>query len=50
MVLSLGITMGAGFALAGDESEGEHGHEAGKYEVTFSSNPSFPVAAKSGEF
>ncbi len=46
VLVALGITFGASVALA-DEEEQEH--EAGKYEVTFSSSPRFPVVGEEAE-
>ena len=46
VLIVLGPVVGAGIALA----QGEHQEkEAGKYEVTFSSNPRFPVVGEEAE-
>ncbi|HJW88376.1 MAG TPA: hypothetical protein VJ565_02725, partial [Dehalococcoidia bacterium] len=46
VLIVLGPVVGAGIALAEEEHEEE---KAGKYEVTFFSNPRFPVVGEEAE-
>lgn len=45
-VFALGLTPGTSVALANGD---DHEHEADEFEVTFSSNPRFPVAGEEAE-
>ncbi len=49
-VLALGIALGGGLVLAEEEHEENHEHEAGEFEVSFSSSPRFPVAGEEADF
>ncbi len=49
VLMALGITLGAGIALASGHQEGNHEHGAGDYEANFSSDPRFPVMGEEAE-
>ena len=49
-VFALGIALGGGPVLAEEEHEENREHEAGEFEVSFSSSPRFPIAGEEASF